>query len=255
METSSIDGETNLKLRLAPTANHRSLAAFGDLTDSKLSLLHLISTRQFTLDAEQPNASVNTFSGVLNVPDLAAMSLSAENMLVRGSILRNTAFADGVAVYTGTDTKLVKNSRKAPSKLSNLDRLVNRAIKMILVALSLICTVGASVATFYNTQAWIDSSAYIFPIQVSKLESYIWFEDPHSPVSIENERRAGDGARRGEGSVVRVEWEHCVGVLDGVKGKQERRVAATAASSVHSNSYFLLLTPSIPDPIFTLPTA
>jgi len=170
VETSAIDGETNLKLRRSPSLpGGRTFCAHGDEDDSKLDLLRRVTTHRFVLDVEQPNESVATFTGTLSAPDVPdAVPLSADNFLVRGSVLRNTRYAIGVAVYTGVDTKLAKNSRRAPSKLSQLDRLVNRAIWMILLALSLVCTISASVATAYNTQGWVNSATYIYPETTGK---------------------------------------------------------------------------------------
>jgi magnesium-transporting ATPase (P-type) len=81
---------------------------------------------------ELPNASVHTFNGKLTLPSSVGdgkqapieVSLSAENFLLRGAFLRNTEWAIGVACFTGADTKLVKNSSAAPSRMSQLDQLV-----------------------------------------------------------------------------------------------------------------------------------
>jgi magnesium-transporting ATPase (P-type) len=81
---------------------------------------------------ELPNASVHTFNGKLTLPPTVGderhtpmeVSLSAENFLLRGAFLRNTEWAIGVACFTGPDTKLVKNSSAAPSRMSQLDQLV-----------------------------------------------------------------------------------------------------------------------------------
>ena len=42
-------------------------------------------------------------------------------LLLRGSQLRNTKFVYGLVIYTGPDTKLMKNSRQAPLKQSNVE--------------------------------------------------------------------------------------------------------------------------------------
>jgi magnesium-transporting ATPase (P-type) len=94
------------------------------------------------LTSELPNASVHTFSGKLTLPShhdgdgdvggntegqldcSVEVPLNAENFLLRGAFLRNTEWAIGVAVFTGKDSKLVKNSSAAPSRLSQLDELV-----------------------------------------------------------------------------------------------------------------------------------
>ncbi|RVE46034.1 hypothetical protein evm_009314 [Chilo suppressalis] len=65
-------------------------------------------------------------------------------MLLRGAMLRNTAWVHGVVIYTGHETKLMKNSTKAPLKRSSIDRQTNTHILMlfmILLALSLLSAV------------------------------------------------------------------------------------------------------------------
>ena len=58
--------------------------------------------------------------------------MNAENVVLRGSSLRNTDMIYGVAVYTGHDTKVMMNSMKAKYKFSRLEKLVNKAILIIL---------------------------------------------------------------------------------------------------------------------------
>lgn len=44
------------------------------------------------------------------------LSLDIDQMLLRGSSLRNTEFIYGIAVYTGHDTKVMKNSANSRVK-------------------------------------------------------------------------------------------------------------------------------------------
>mmetsp|Transcript_7944 Transcript_7944/g.9123 ORF Transcript_7944/g.9123 Transcript_7944/m.9123 type:complete len:1072 (+) Transcript_7944:173-3388(+) len=96
------------------------------------------------LVSEQPNASVNTFTGKLTTPPKGPdepsvdLPLDAENMLLRGAVLRNTEWAIGIACFTGADTKLVRNSIETPNKLSRLDMNVNRIVLAVLCALALL---------------------------------------------------------------------------------------------------------------------
>jgi len=93
------------------------------------------------LTSEPPNASVNTFSGKLTLPPTSSsapsktIALGADNILLRGAMLRNTEWAIGVACFTGADTKLVRNSVATPSKFSCLDLLMNRVVIYILCVL------------------------------------------------------------------------------------------------------------------------
>jgi hypothetical protein len=53
------------------------------------------------------------------------IGLSADNVLLRGSTLRNAKFVFGVVVFTGGDTKLMRNATRAPRKTSRLERHMN----------------------------------------------------------------------------------------------------------------------------------
>ena len=58
--------------------------------------------------------------------DFKTYSLSAENFLLRGSILRNTAFIYGVVVYVGHNTKIMMNSTVSKVKVSRNERMLNK---------------------------------------------------------------------------------------------------------------------------------
>jgi len=50
---------------------------------------------------------------VINLQRGEKISLSVENLLLRGSSLRNTDWVIGVVVYTGHDTRIMRNSVNA----------------------------------------------------------------------------------------------------------------------------------------------
>lgn len=111
-----------------------------------------------TLTSEPPNTHVNNYSGKLTLPpdSEGARSdhapLNAENILLRGAVLRNTEWVIGLACFTGADTKLVMNSVATPSKFSQLDMLINRTVWLILlIMLICVCTLGAA-AVFVNNE-------------------------------------------------------------------------------------------------------
>ena len=70
------------------------------------------------------------------------ISVDASNFLLRGSCLRNTRWALGLVIYTGKESKIVMNSRAAPSKLSSIERLMNNLIYLIFSTQVLISTVS-----------------------------------------------------------------------------------------------------------------
>ena len=61
------------------------------------------------------------------------VQLTHKNFLLRGSKLKNVKWAIGVVVYTGIDTKVMRNSEEQKNKMSNIDRLINFRIIYILL--------------------------------------------------------------------------------------------------------------------------
>lgn len=110
------------------------------------------------LTSEPPNPHVNTFSGKLTMPPFEEggacidIPLGAENILLRGAVVRNTEWVIGLVVFTGTDTKLVRNSFETPSKFSQLDRLMNQTVVLILCLM--FCIIS-----YLSTQAVITTKA------------------------------------------------------------------------------------------------
>lgn len=47
------------------------------------------------------------------------------NFLLRGSSLRNTEFAIGIAVYVGANTRIMRNSVQSRNKKSKLERAMS----------------------------------------------------------------------------------------------------------------------------------
>lgn len=54
--------------------------------------------------------------------------LDANQMLLRGSSLRNTEYVYGIVVYTGHESKIMKNSPSSRIKRSKIELMTNRFI-------------------------------------------------------------------------------------------------------------------------------
>ncbi|XP_063696552.1 probable phospholipid-transporting ATPase IA isoform X5 [Culicoides brevitarsis] len=131
IETANLDGETNLKIR-------QGVPATAKILDTK-------DLAQFfgTLECEPPNRHLYEFNGVLKEDGKQAVALGPDQLLQRGAMLRNTSWIFGVIVYTGHDTKLMRNSTSAPLKRSTVDRLTNTQILMLFFILIMLCLVSA----------------------------------------------------------------------------------------------------------------
>ena len=64
------------------------------------------------------------------MPNDVVIGLGEEQILLRGSSLRNTKYIWGIAVYTGHDSKVMMNSAKSTVKKSKLEIALNRYLLM-----------------------------------------------------------------------------------------------------------------------------
>ena len=136
IETANLDGETNLKIKQAipETANL--------VRPSELSRL---SGR---VRSEQPNSSLYTYEATLTMSAGGGekeLPLAPDQLLLRGATLRNTPWIHGIVVFTGHETKLMRNATATPIKRTQVERMVNIQILTlvsILIALSIVSSVG-----------------------------------------------------------------------------------------------------------------
>lgn len=68
-------------------------------------------------------------------------------MILRGSKLRNTSYVYGITVFTGHETKIMKNSAKAKYKFSKLEKYSNKAIGLVVLVMLAMSTVAGVVGT------------------------------------------------------------------------------------------------------------
>eukprot|EP00520_Triparma_pacifica_P017154 CAMPEP_0118656624 /NCGR_PEP_ID=MMETSP0785-20121206/13584_1 /TAXON_ID=91992 /ORGANISM="Bolidomonas pacifica, Strain CCMP 1866" /LENGTH=1232 /DNA_ID=CAMNT_0006549487 /DNA_START=137 /DNA_END=3832 /DNA_ORIENTATION=+ len=125
IETANIDGETNLKARNAANTGEEG-PAFSSEGD-------LVGHGAASFEYEDPNPFIHTFAGTLDFMGKKTPT-DQSNVLLRGATLRNTKYALGICVYTGTDTKIIQNSRQSRTKLANIDSTVNTTIYLIMFA-------------------------------------------------------------------------------------------------------------------------
>lgn len=146
IETSNLDGETNLKIR-------QGLQMTADIKE--IDSLMRLSGR---MECESPNRHLYEFVGNIRLDGHSTVPLGPDQILLRGAQLRNTQWVHGVVVYTGHDTKLMQNSTRPPLKLSNVERITNFQILVLfgcLLAISLVCSIGQTIWKYqYGNDAW-----------------------------------------------------------------------------------------------------
>jgi phospholipid-translocating ATPase len=144
IETKNLDGETNLKAR-------QSLNCGREIRHARDC-----ERANFFIESEPAHANLYQYSGVVrwnqkdyNDPEETvsemAEPISINNLLLRGSSLRNTEWALGVVLFTGWETKIMLNAGVTPSKRSRIDRELNWNVISNFVILFIMCLCAALV--------------------------------------------------------------------------------------------------------------
>lgn len=163
LETSNIDGENNLKMRIA---------------NSKLSFTRENQSLQGNLTCEIPNNNIYHFEGLLIVNEEEdseleqkhKITLDKNQFLPRGSVLLNTEWIYGVIIYTGHDTKIMQNVKESPRKISKIDKLTdfqNIYIVLFLISLIFITFLG----NWHYTYALLENKFSYFSVFMDTLKS------------------------------------------------------------------------------------
>lgn len=152
VETSNLDGETNLKIKQSKTET-------SYLVNSRFLVQDLASAE---IMSEPPNSSLYTYEGNLrNFGSTQDLSMSPSQLLLRGATLKNTQWIHGVVIFTGHETKLMRNATATPIKRTDVERIINLQIIIlfgILIALSLIATIGNVI----KSQVDRDALSYLY---------------------------------------------------------------------------------------------
>ncbi|KAJ5077251.1 putative phospholipid-transporting atpase [Anaeramoeba ignava] len=154
IETCNLDGETNLKIR-------QGLQVTSFLNNNENEL----SNFQATIDSELPNNRLYKFNGALNFNE-ETHSLSNTQMLLRGCALKNTKWIIGVVIFTGSDSKIMKNSTDPPSKRSTIEKQLNIRLISIFIFLGIIGLVGAFFSGYWQHK-WGGSKSWYMGDEVN----------------------------------------------------------------------------------------
>lgn len=141
VETKNLDGETNLKVR----EGSKATSFLKDPVD--------FENFQCSIQAEAPSSNVHSFSGSLSINrpngQSSLLSVSIENLLLRGCTIRNTRWVIGIVVYAGKDSKLIMNSGSTPSKRSRIEKLMNPQVLGNLFLVFIVCLIMAIAHSIY----------------------------------------------------------------------------------------------------------
>ncbi|KAF2103894.1 P-type ATPase [Rhizodiscina lignyota] len=175
IETMALDGETNLKGKQATTE-----------VAKRCDSLERIAACRAEFVVEDPNLDLYNFEGRVLIAGEAA-PLTNNEIIYRGSVLRNTPQAIGMVIYTGEECKIRMNANKNPRiKAPALQSIVNKVVIVIavfVVLLAIFNTVAYQIWSADKEQkSWYLQSAKVafFPI----LASFIVMFNTLLPLSL-----------------------------------------------------------------------
>ncbi|KAI9166794.1 putative phospholipid-transporting ATPase DRS2 [Paramyrothecium foliicola] len=151
IETANLDGETNLKIKQALPETS------GLVSPSELSRLG------GRIKSEQPNSSLYTYEATMTMQAGGGekeLPLNPEQLLLRGATLRNTPWVHGVVVFTGHETKLMRNATAAPIKRTKVERQLNWLV-LVLVGILLVLSIASTIGDLVSRSVHGDSLIYL----------------------------------------------------------------------------------------------
>lgn len=124
IETAALDGETDLKTRVTPSA----------CMGIDFELLHKIKG---VIECPNPDKDIRRLDANLRLfppfIDNDVCPLTIKNTILQSCYLRNTEWACGVAVYTGNETKLGMSRGIPEPKLTAMDAMIDKLTGAIFV--------------------------------------------------------------------------------------------------------------------------
>ncbi|XP_022321882.2 phospholipid-transporting ATPase VD-like isoform X3 [Crassostrea virginica] len=158
LETSNLDGETNLK--------QRQIVHGLKYQGNKFA----VQKFKYKVECELPNAEIYKFNGYIKLDSGEKVSLNKDNLLLRGCTIKNTDFVEGIVLYAGHETKAMLNNRSPRYKRSKLERRINRDVIYCVILLLFLCLFCAIASGIWLSN-FEDSTVVLF-IPFESLEWY-----------------------------------------------------------------------------------
>ncbi|CAG8526007.1 11302_t:CDS:2 [Dentiscutata heterogama] len=176
VETAALDGETNLKQKQALKDTNNTLVSPEALANFKAMVC-----------TENPNQDLYNFDGSIEFSDGKMCALSNDQILLRGTILRNTPEIYGLVIFTGEETKLRMNaSKNIRTKAPTIQQLVNKVVIIIFVFVMFLSVFCTTMSEIWNKHFW-KSAWYVFgidrPLHIS-LFAFIILFNTMIPISL-----------------------------------------------------------------------
>lgn len=138
METSTLDGEKNLKPRESIKKEHGYMTKIK-IEDGKVEMVDV--DIHMRVKTRKPSYVLYEFDGHIEFYDKEAILhhdnpvvIEAKNLLLKGAKLKNTQWVIGLVLYTGNDTKIQLNATSAKFKISRVELKLHKMVIAMFVA-------------------------------------------------------------------------------------------------------------------------
>ena len=145
LQTSNLDGETTLKPRESINYSQKNISLI-DFSNDINNIFNYHNNNCF-IEIDQPTRNIYEVEGTIFFKG-NKFYFDIKNILLRGGRLKNTDFVYGIIVYSGQETKLMKNINRSSLKISDIDRKLNYIVLYILAIcffLCILCTIIGSI--------------------------------------------------------------------------------------------------------------
>lgn len=162
IETTALDGETNLKPRQVPKVLHG------------YDNVEAVLASSCAVVVEQPNRDLYNFDGKMCLAGTEC-PLTSQEVIYRGSTLRNSQHAVGLVINTGEECKIRMNANHHPqAKKPRLEHYANQIVLTLIVYVILV-SVGCSIGYLIFQARTEQQSWYLQDAQVPFKQIIIGF--------------------------------------------------------------------------------
>jgi magnesium-transporting ATPase (P-type) len=120
------------------------------------------------IQCEKENDNIYGFAGFIKFEDRELqVPVDIDQILLRGSSLRNTEWVYALSVYTGHDTKVMMNSARSRPKSSKLERQMNKYIVISMFIQTTVCLVAACAGVIWLNAGSNEENYYYLSLHAS----------------------------------------------------------------------------------------
>ncbi|KAH9133931.1 hypothetical protein LEN26_006926 [Aphanomyces euteiches] len=144
IETKSLDGEANLKLR------ESLLQSRFDVPINEF----VEAMRGLKFEHDPPSADIHSYHGAVHCitnEEVTTLPIDVQNTIWRGCKVRNTKRMWGVVAYAGVDTRIMQGLTERDMKQSTIDSVTDAQVVIIVILLIALCIIGASSYTIWSS--------------------------------------------------------------------------------------------------------